>query len=66
MGVPSDEDFETIKELMPSDDINKDDLFVYKVVLCDNNIDRDYEKFSHQALVQVAQLFKSLDRKSVV
>lgn len=34
-----------------------DDLYVFSVVLCDNNIDRDNEKFSVEALYQMKDLF---------
>ena len=60
MGPPTDEDFEIIKGLVPSGDIKQDELFTYKVVLCDNMVDRDFEMFSHKALENVAKLFKGV------
>lgn len=60
MGPPTDEDFEIIKGLVPSGDIKQDELFTYKVVLCDNLVDRDFEMFSHKALENVAELFKGV------
>ena len=36
---------------------NADELYVFNVVLCDNEIDRDYEAFSVEALNQLSTLF---------
>ncbi len=41
----------TLKEL------SKDELYCFNVVLCDNDIDRDGECFSNEALEQMAKLF---------
>lgn len=60
MGKPSDSDFELIKELLPSDDVKAEDLFTYKVKLCDNMIDRDNEIFSIKALNEAANKFKGV------
>ena len=60
MGPPSDEDFELIKGLVPSGEIKQDELFTYKVVLCDNLVDRDFEMFSHKALENVVERFKGV------
>lgn len=57
MGEPSDEHFKLIKTILPSDDIKKEDLFTYKVILCDNMVDRDIEMFSHNALQQITDKF---------
>ena len=42
----------TIKEL------TADDVFIFKVAMCDNDVDRDYEYFPADTLVQMAELFK--------
>jgi len=34
-----------------------DSLYIFSVVLCNNDIDRDYEKFSVEALNQLAEMF---------
>lgn len=34
-----------------------DELYAFSVILCDNNIDRDYEKFSVEALYQLKDKF---------
>lgn len=57
MGTPSMEDFEIIKEYVSSD-TTIDDIFVYKLKLCDNEIDRDLEQFSTDCLYDIASLFK--------
>ncbi len=36
---------------------NADNLYVFSVVLCDNDIDRDYEKFSVEALNELKEKF---------
>ena len=35
----------------------EDEIFIFDVILCDNEIDRDCERFSHEALVQLKKLF---------
>lgn len=40
-----------VKELTP------DDVFVYSLVLCDNDVDRDNERFTDKTLNQLAPLF---------
>lgn len=55
-GVPSEEDFQTIKEFLKHP-VAKEDLFVYSVKLCDNLLDREGEFFSIPALHQLADLF---------
>lgn len=56
MGKPSDADFELIKPFV-SKDTTPDDLFVYKLILCDNEIDRDFEQFNHSCISDIASLF---------
>ena len=34
-----------------------EELYTFTVVLCDNEVDRDYERFSVEALQELAQLF---------
>ncbi len=41
----------TVKEL------SADEVYSFNVILCDNDIDRDGERFSNEALVQLAELF---------
>ncbi len=56
VGVPSDEDMQlinkhTLKQLA------KDDVFSFSIILCDNDIDRDYERFDESALKSLEKLF---------
>lgn len=37
--------------------LSKDEVFVFKVAMCDNEIDRDYEVFTVKALNELAKLF---------
>lgn len=34
-----------------------EDVFIFDVILCDNEIDRDLERFSHNALITLSSLF---------
>lgn len=38
-------------------ELGKDDVFVFSAVLCDNEIDRDFERFSVESLKALAPLF---------
>lgn len=42
----------TLKEL------TADEVFAFKMIACDNEIDRDYEAFTSKTLEQLAELFK--------
>ena len=37
--------------------LNKDELYTFSLILCDNEIDRDNEKFTVSALYELAKLF---------
>ena len=37
--------------------LSKDEVYIFSVVLCDNEIDREFEKFTKDALEQLAPLF---------
>ncbi len=37
--------------------LSEDDVYVFSVVLCDNEIDRDYERFTVEALEKLSKLF---------
>lgn len=54
---PSKSDLEKISEYTRRE-FDESELFVFGVVLCDNEIDRDFEKFSKSALDELAILFK--------
>lgn len=38
-------------------ELSRDQVYTFSVILCDNEIDRDFEKFSEEALNQLAALF---------
>ena len=40
--------------------LSKDDVYTFSVVLCDNEIDRDFERFSDNALDTLAELFSGV------
>lgn len=54
--APQKADIEKINEFTRSD-FDSDSLYVFNVVLCDNDIDRDFEKFDLEALYQLKDLF---------
>lgn len=35
-----------------------DELYIFSLILCDNEIDRDYERFSGDSLLKLAEMFK--------
>lgn len=56
VGKPSEEDYVLIKKHMV-DNVDINDLFVYKVKLCDNRIDRTMEQFTSKALDSITKLY---------
>lgn len=54
--IVSDEDMDLINKhtLKP---LTKDDVFTFSVILCDNDIDRDFERFDEAALKALEYLF---------
>lgn len=55
-GVPSEEELKAINRLSRRN-LSSDEVFVFSVILCDNEIDRDFERFSVEALDKMAQLY---------
>jgi len=39
-------------------EMQENEIFVFKVALCDNQVDRDFEQFSDSALYKLAEFFK--------
>ena len=37
--------------------LSPEEVYVFSVILCDNDIDRDYERFDRAGLEKLAQLF---------
>lgn len=54
--VASSEDMEKINQFSRRE-LTADEVYCFNVTLCNNDIDRDYEKFSIDALNQMAELF---------
>lgn len=56
IGTPTDEDMTLINNysLRP---LSKDEVFCFSVILCDNEIDRDFERFDKDALLSLESLF---------
>lgn len=38
-------------------EIAAEDVYVFPVILCDNEVDRDYERFDPETLREIAELF---------
>lgn len=55
-GKVSDEDLELINR-QSLKKLSADDIFTFSVILCDNEIDRDFEVFSDEALKSLETLF---------
>lgn len=54
--VLEDGDLEKINQFTRTE-FKSDELYAFSVILCDNNIDRDYEKFSVESLYQLCDKF---------
>lgn len=54
--TPVKEDFEKIKQYTRRS-FSEEELYIFNLTLCSNDIDRDYEKFSVSALHELAKLF---------
>jgi hypothetical protein len=54
--VATSQDLEKINQYSRRE-MSVDELYIFNVTLCSNDIDRDYEKFSVEALNQMAELF---------
>ena len=55
-GNPTDEDMTLINKYSLRE-LNKDEAFCFSVILCDNDIDRDFECFDEDALKTLEKLF---------
>ena len=52
----TEKDLEFINKLS-SKKLGKDDVYVFRLVACDNQVDRDMERFSDEALESMAKLY---------
>lgn len=55
-GLPTEQELEKINALSRRR-LNEDEVYVFSVVLCDNDIDRDFERFTDGALEALAKLY---------
>jgi len=55
-GVPGPEDLEAINALARRE-LKPEEVYTFSVVLCDNEVDRDFERFSPESLEKLAELF---------
>ena len=55
--TPAQDDFDKIRQFTRKD-FSEEELYIFSVTLCSNDVDRDYEKFSVSALYELAELFK--------
>ena len=56
MTEPSEDEMKMINKLSRKE-LSPDDVYIFSVVLCDNEIDRDNERFSVQALYDLADMY---------
>ena len=57
LGMPREGELELINRHARTP-LTAEQVYVYSVTLCDNDIDRDYERFADSALVQMCALFE--------
>lgn len=56
IGTPTDEDMKLInKHTLKT--LTKDEVFCFSIILCDNDIDRDFERFDETSLKTLEKLF---------
>lgn len=56
INLPSDEDMALINSFALKE-LEKEEVFTFSVILCDNDIDRDFERFSISSLKTLEKLF---------
>lgn len=54
--IPTPADYEKIRRFTRKE-FSEDELYIFEITLCSNDIDRDFEKFSVSALNELAVLF---------
>ncbi len=55
-GMPTEKELEQINRLSRRT-LSAEEVFVFSVVLCDNDVDRDFERFSEESLKTLAALY---------
>lgn len=56
IGTPTEEDIKLINQHTLKE-LNAEEVFCFSVILCDNDIDRDFERFDENALKTLEKLF---------
>lgn len=56
IGTPTEKELESINKFTRRN-FTADEVYAFSVVLCDNDVDRDFERFSDSALEKMAELF---------
>lgn len=56
IGKPTDSELAEINKFTRRS-FNADEVYTFSVVLCDNDVDRDFERFTDEALEKMAELF---------
>lgn len=55
-GVCTDEELELVNAFARAE-LKAEDVYIFSVLLCDNEVDRDYERFSENTLRELSELF---------
>ena len=55
-GSPTEEELKSIN-LHTRREFKADEVYVFTVILCDNEIDREFERFTKNALIKLSELF---------
>ena len=66
-GMPAETELEAINAFAKTA-LTAEEVYTFSVILCDNEVDRDNERFTEGTLAELRELFvgKTGDRKSVV
>ncbi len=56
IGNPTEKELKEINKFTRRD-FSADEVYAFSVVLCDNDVDRDFERFTDEALEKMAELF---------
>lgn len=57
-GLTADENELRLINQLTMKDLTAKEVFVFKLALCDNEVDRDVEQFSDSCLIELAEMFK--------
>lgn len=54
--VNTDEELQAVNAFAKTE-LGEEDVYIFSVLLCDNDIDRDFERFSNETLKELSELF---------